>query len=92
LQAHFLIEYPQQAALALLGALRPLPVAAVGRLQEQLMVEWIFHSNAIEGSTLTLREMQLILGRRWCTIDWRRSIPSSMASAKTITVVRSAMA
>jgi Fic family protein len=46
---------------ALLDALRPLPASAVGRLQEQLMVEWIYHSNAIEGSTLTLRETQLIL-------------------------------
>lgn len=45
----------------LLDALRPLPVTAVRRLQEQLMVEWIYHSNAIEGSTLTLRETQLIL-------------------------------
>ena len=31
------------------------------RLQEQLTVEWIYNSNAIEGSTLTLRETQLIL-------------------------------
>lgn len=46
---------------ALLDALRPLPVAAVRRLQEQLTAEWIYHSNAIEGSTLTLRETQLIL-------------------------------
>lgn len=46
---------------ALLDALRPLPHAAVRRLLEQLTVEWIFHSNAIEGSTLTLRETQLII-------------------------------
>ena len=46
---------------AILDALRPLPASAVGRLQEQLRLEWIFHSNAIEGSTLTLRETQLIL-------------------------------
>lgn len=46
---------------AQLDALRPLPAAAVRRLQEQLTVEWIYHSNAIEGSTLTLRETQLIL-------------------------------
>jgi Fic family protein len=38
-----------------------MPAAAVRRLQEQLMVEWIYHSNAIEGSTLTLRETHLIL-------------------------------
>lgn len=44
-----------------LDALRPLPAAAVGRLQEQLTLEWIYNSNAIEGSTLTLRETQLIL-------------------------------
>jgi Fic family protein len=44
-----------------LDQLRPLPAAAVGRLNEQLTVEWIYNSNAIEGSTLTLRETQLIL-------------------------------
>jgi Fic family protein len=44
-----------------LDALRPLPAVAVRRLNEQLTVEWIYNSNAIEGSTLTLRETQLIL-------------------------------
>jgi Fic family protein len=46
---------------AALDALRPLPRAAVHRLREQLIVEWIYNSNAIEGSTLTLRETKLIL-------------------------------
>lgn len=46
---------------ARLDALRPLPAAAVRRLNEQLTVEWIYNSNAIEGNTLTLRETQLIL-------------------------------
>ena len=46
---------------AQLDALRPLPAAAVQRLNEQLTVEWIYNSNAIEGNTLTLRETQLIL-------------------------------
>lgn len=46
---------------ALLDALRPLPSAAVSRLNEQLTIEWTYHSNAIEGSTLTLRETQLII-------------------------------
>lgn len=46
---------------AQLDALRPLPVAAIKRLNEQLTVEWIYNSNAIEGNTLTLRETQLIL-------------------------------
>ena len=44
-----------------LDALRPLPAAAVRRLNEQLTIEWIYNSNAIEGNTLTLRETQLIL-------------------------------
>jgi Fic family protein len=44
-----------------LDALRPLPSIALKRLQEQIMVEWIYNSNAIEGSTITLRETQLIL-------------------------------
>lgn len=44
-----------------LDALRPLPAAAVQRLQEQLALEWIYNSNAIEGNTLTLQETRLIL-------------------------------
>lgn len=50
-----------QEKKAQLDALRPLPAAAVRRLNEQLTIEWIYNSNAIEGSTLTLRETQLIL-------------------------------
>ena len=46
---------------AALDALRPLPVAAVKRLQEEMNVEWIYNSNAIEGNTLTLRETRYIL-------------------------------
>jgi Fic family protein len=44
-----------------LDGLRPLPAAAVRRLDEQLTIEWIYNSNAIEGSTLTLKETRLIL-------------------------------
>jgi len=44
-----------------LDALRPLPTVAIERLHQQLTVEWIYNSNAIEGSTLTLRETKLIL-------------------------------
>jgi Fic family protein len=46
---------------AQLDGLRPLPETALRRLNEQLTVEWIYNSNAIEGSTLTLKETQLIL-------------------------------
>ena len=44
-----------------LDGLRPLPSAALQRLREQIIVEWTYNSNAIEGSTLSLRETQLIL-------------------------------
>ena len=44
-----------------LDELRPLPTAAVQRLKEQILVEWIYNSNAIEGSTITLHETKLIL-------------------------------
>ncbi len=44
-----------------LDARRPLPAAALRRLEEQLAIEWTYNSNAIEGNTLTLRETQLIL-------------------------------
>ena len=46
---------------SLLDELRPLPSAVVNRLREQILVEWIYNSNAIEGSTVTLQETRLIL-------------------------------
>ena len=44
-----------------LDGLRPLPATALQRLREQISIEMIYHSNAIEGSTLTLQETRLIL-------------------------------
>lgn len=44
-----------------LDTLRPLPAAIIKRLREQILVEWIYNSNAIEGSTVTLQETRLIL-------------------------------
>ena len=44
-----------------LDELRPLPSATVQSLREQILVEWTYNSNAIEGSTLSLRETKLIL-------------------------------
>jgi len=44
-----------------LDTARPLSPSVVNRLREQLDVEWTYHSNAIEGNTLTLRETQLVL-------------------------------
>lgn len=40
---------------------RPLPVSILGRLREQLVLDWTYNSNAIEGNTLTLRETKLVI-------------------------------
>lgn len=44
-----------------LDALRPLPVATLRSLHEDLVLRWTYHSNAIEGNTLTLLETRLVL-------------------------------
>lgn len=44
-----------------LDTLRPLPSSLVARLKNQMMIEYTYNSNAIEGNTLTLRETQLII-------------------------------
>ncbi len=49
------------AKKARLDGLRPLPAAILRRLREEMAIEWTYNSNAIEGSTLTLRETRLIL-------------------------------
>jgi len=46
---------------AQLDELRPLPTAAINRLRGEILIEWIYNSNAIEGSTITLQETRLIL-------------------------------
>jgi len=56
---------------ALLGAIdgdkakldeaRPLPKHSLATLREKLALEWTYHSNAIEGNTLTLRETKVVL-------------------------------
>ena len=40
---------------------RPLPPAIVKNLHEYLLLRWIYHSNAIEGNTLTLLETKVVL-------------------------------
>lgn len=40
---------------------RPLSPAIVKNLQEDLIIRWTYHSNAIEGNTLTLLETKVIL-------------------------------
>lgn len=44
-----------------LDALRPLPAHTLASLHEQLVLEWTFNSNAIEGNTLTLKETKVVL-------------------------------
>lgn len=45
----------------LLDAKRPLPPSVVAHLRERLLVDWTYHSNAIEGNTLTLSETKVVL-------------------------------
>lgn len=40
---------------------RPLPPALVSNLRENLILNWTYHSNAIEGNTLTLKETRVAL-------------------------------
>jgi Fic family protein len=44
-----------------LDRLMPLPSSLVARLKNQMMIEYTYNSNAIEGNTLTLRETQLVI-------------------------------
>jgi Fic family protein len=46
---------------ARLDAYRPLSPGLVRRLRDELMIEYTYDSNAIEGSTLTLRETRLVI-------------------------------
>ena len=44
-----------------LDALRPLPSAVLRNLHDELVLRWTYHSNAIEGNTLTLMETKVVL-------------------------------
>ena len=46
---------------AKLNSMRPLSVGEVNRLRQEFMVEFTYHSNAIEGNTLTLKETAIVL-------------------------------
>lgn len=46
---------------AILDAHRPLAEATVRNLREDLVLRWTYHSNAIEGNTLTLLETKVVL-------------------------------
>ena len=44
-----------------LNSFRPLPKNTLKSLHEQLVLEWTYNSNAIEGNTLTLKETKVVL-------------------------------
>ena len=44
-----------------LDAYRPLSLAVINNLREDLVLRWTYHSNAIEGNTLTLKETKVAL-------------------------------
>ena len=44
-----------------LDVYRPLPPELVNNLHEDLVLRWTYHSNAIEGNTLTLKETKVVL-------------------------------
>jgi len=46
---------------AQLDELRPFPQNTLKSLQKQMALEWTYHSNAIEGNTLTLKETKVAL-------------------------------
>lgn len=45
----------------LLDRKRPLPEYTVKSIRENLLIEWTYNSNAIEGNTLTLQETKVVL-------------------------------
>jgi len=47
--------------LSVLNSYRPLPQSAVKKIAEQFQVEMTYHSNAIEGNSLTLKETYLVI-------------------------------
>ncbi len=44
-----------------LDSFRPLPPEIMENLHEDLVLRWTYHSNAIEGNTLTLKETKVVL-------------------------------
>lgn len=46
---------------ALLDPNRPIPRYTLKSLREKLFLEWTYHSNAIEGNTLTINETKVVL-------------------------------
>ncbi len=45
----------------LLDSQSPLPKYTLKSLREKLLLEWTYHSNAVEGNTLTINETKVVL-------------------------------
>ncbi|MFY0545657.1 hypothetical protein [Brevibacillus sp. H7] len=44
-----------------LDSKRPFPAHIMRNIRDHLIVEWTYHSNSIEGNTLTLTETKVVL-------------------------------
>ena len=49
------------AKKVMIDSKKPFPPHTLASLREKLLVEWTYHSNAIEGNTLTLSETKVVL-------------------------------
>lgn len=65
--SEYIINLPENyfdeidSKLSKLNSKRPLPEATLKSLKESNILNWTYHSNAIEGNTLTLRETKVVL-------------------------------
>ena len=48
-------------AMSIIDNHRPFPRSVLTRLREQLVIDWTYNSNAIEGNTLSLKETRLVI-------------------------------
>jgi Fic family protein len=79
-----------------LDSYRPLPPPLVARLKEQMVIEYTYNSNAIEGNTLTLRETRLVI-EEGITINGKsisetleaKNHPEAMAFVENLVAARS---
>ena len=44
-----------------LSEMRPLPLAAIKKIEDAFAIEYTYESNRIEGNTLTLQETELVV-------------------------------
>ena len=81
---------------ARLASSRPLPEAALNKIEEALAIEYTYESNRIEGNTLTLQETALVIeegltiGGKACANTWKPSITTRPSpSSRTLPKAKS---